>query len=439
MAKQIKAIKCPQCGSSKHTQLENEHYKCENCGTEYFLDNDDINVNIKHTNKKPTIPTQYSIIGIICIIVFIFLFSICRDHRKQSVRSIPSGTQTSQKVEKPKGQEILYKFLFQKIPLVFEIDNGNKVALQLVNKKERESSENILTYLSLDTGKEINSIKLPIDIIETKEFRKMDDDNIYVIINKKYIYKINYRDLDIRDVTNELFQNCKELNDGIAKVEFMNIDNGGMEILSNMGKGYKYFPIPQKIYTKDQYYNADKADSKTLPGAKNVTYYDFSKKSDDFPDESIQLLQITYKYNAGGPEYTPSAKWFKDYVHYGFIDDTTPYKKRLFNGYLFRVTSYKDITPGEIYFSPLVQYYDDDIVIIKYKPNIGEDTPFLMKCISLKDSAKVLWSRALEKDEKEMAQLIKVSNGFLAVTNSKEVILLDNEGKRIKKYTLGDS
>ncbi len=48
MAKQIKAIKCPQCGSSLNTKISEEHFKCDSCGTQYFLDNDDVNINVNH-------------------------------------------------------------------------------------------------------------------------------------------------------------------------------------------------------------------------------------------------------------------------------------------------------------------------------------------------------------------------------------------------------
>ena len=43
MATRIKAVKCPQCGSEKHEQLDEKRYRCLNCGTEFFLDDDDIN------------------------------------------------------------------------------------------------------------------------------------------------------------------------------------------------------------------------------------------------------------------------------------------------------------------------------------------------------------------------------------------------------------
>lgn len=44
MAKKIKAIKCPQCGSSKISELRADYYHCNSCGTDFFLDSDDINI-----------------------------------------------------------------------------------------------------------------------------------------------------------------------------------------------------------------------------------------------------------------------------------------------------------------------------------------------------------------------------------------------------------
>ena len=40
MPTEIKAIKCPQCGSTENIELGQNRFKCKKCGTEYFLDND---------------------------------------------------------------------------------------------------------------------------------------------------------------------------------------------------------------------------------------------------------------------------------------------------------------------------------------------------------------------------------------------------------------
>ncbi len=47
MAKQIKAIACPRCRSTQKATIRPDTYRCENCGTEYFLDSDDITITVR--------------------------------------------------------------------------------------------------------------------------------------------------------------------------------------------------------------------------------------------------------------------------------------------------------------------------------------------------------------------------------------------------------
>ena len=56
MAKSIKAIECPKCGSTQKTAVRPDTFRCESCGTEYYLDNDDINVNYTVRQHAPTSP-----------------------------------------------------------------------------------------------------------------------------------------------------------------------------------------------------------------------------------------------------------------------------------------------------------------------------------------------------------------------------------------------
>ena len=53
MATQLKPIKCPQCGSEKHDDLGEKLFRCRSCGTEFFLDDDDITIHIKHHFDVP--------------------------------------------------------------------------------------------------------------------------------------------------------------------------------------------------------------------------------------------------------------------------------------------------------------------------------------------------------------------------------------------------
>ena len=50
MATKIKAVKCPQCGSEKHEKIDEKRFRCKSCGTEFYIEDDDINININHRN-----------------------------------------------------------------------------------------------------------------------------------------------------------------------------------------------------------------------------------------------------------------------------------------------------------------------------------------------------------------------------------------------------
>ena len=55
MSKRIKAIKCPHCGSTKVKETRPDYYQCKACSTEFFLDDDDININHRYIapNSNP--------------------------------------------------------------------------------------------------------------------------------------------------------------------------------------------------------------------------------------------------------------------------------------------------------------------------------------------------------------------------------------------------
>ncbi|RZL18917.1 MAG: hypothetical protein EOO89_04880 [Pedobacter sp.] len=54
MARDIKAIQCPKCGSTFKQEVKTDFYRCQNCGTEYFLDSDDTHIYHHHERVMPT-------------------------------------------------------------------------------------------------------------------------------------------------------------------------------------------------------------------------------------------------------------------------------------------------------------------------------------------------------------------------------------------------
>ena len=76
MAKRIKVIKCPQCGSTKAKELRTDHYQCKSCYTEFFIDSDDINILYKYDSPLSDlnkVNTKHIIISFVGILNFFFV------------------------------------------------------------------------------------------------------------------------------------------------------------------------------------------------------------------------------------------------------------------------------------------------------------------------------------------------------------------------------
>lgn len=100
MAQKIKAIKCPHCGSVNKSQITNMSYQCEQCMTEYYLDNDDINIHVKHSHiTTPTKSTPYKYLCFILLASLIFItlivYLISNKSKKTLITSVQIETKTT--------------------------------------------------------------------------------------------------------------------------------------------------------------------------------------------------------------------------------------------------------------------------------------------------------------------------------------------------------
>lgn len=447
MAKQIKAIKCPQCGSSFHTKISDEHYKCNNCGTEYLLDNDDINVNINHRyNTTPTNNSRvFKIVGgiLLFIIVSFTLMTTCsRLFRKSKPTPIYNSYSNVEDDKKNDDKKDLFKDSFE-YSFLFE-NNRKDIIVFGISKREYgktfskdDRNGYYLIFKNLLTGKILQEAKLDIKELKSKDARTFVDGKTYIIINKRILYAINESSLSLDDITESTFKKRQEFNSGIANLEFVYEGRGnGLRVMSNLGKEYFYYPIVDKVYTEDSVYGAGLGFNTLLPGAKNITYYSTTRKSDDFKDEPIQLLRIIYKSNNGGPEErTKSPSWFKDFGRSGIFTDRSPYTKRLFRKDRNRIVSYTDITPGRLYFNAGVKYFDDKVIIIVFRPTVAEDAPYILQCLDA-NSAEVKWTLDLEDKSLRSESLISTSHGYIGKSGYSQYILISKEGKIEKEFPL---
>lgn len=447
MAKQIKAIKCPQCGSTSYVVSRkmgaDDLYKCDSCGTEYFLDNDDININVNHRNPEPSNTNSPLLIKRILMgiggaflfyIIMLFIFGINKKTNK-STSSISGRSSISHTKEKNPNRFIeSYRYSY-----VFESATGKLIVFCITERSYKESfskdSRNgyFVTFKNLLTGEIINERKLEIEKLKDYNSRKFMDGRRYFIINKRNLYVINESGLSFDNITEETFNKQSELSSGIADMSFTYKESGnGFKIISNTGKEYYYYPLINRLYNNDQFYNARFGFKSLLPGAKEVTYFTFSGKSMYYEDEPIQLLKVVYKNNNGGPENREtSPKWFKDFGGSGIFTNRDPYVKRLFDYDDARVISYKDMTPDKLYFSAHVVYYDNQVVIVRYRPTAADDAATILQCMDA-NTSEILWSLDLDNDSKRLDNITLTSEGYIAKSNNSKFFIIGKDGK-IKK------
>jgi hypothetical protein len=115
MAKNIKAIKCPHCGSIKITTLRPDYYKCDSCGTEFFLDSDDININHNYNyprnnqdQYKAIRIVLFAIVGFVALMFIIGGLSAIFSKKPEPNYSTYSSSNTTEKKEEAEPLEWNY-------------------------------------------------------------------------------------------------------------------------------------------------------------------------------------------------------------------------------------------------------------------------------------------------------------------------------------------
>ncbi len=441
MAKRITALKCPQCGSVKKQSIKDDHYICNHCSTEYFLDNDDINVNVNHrhigTSPHSFTPvTKKTVSGIIAAAAIFLAFMMSNLLvGKNSKSSFAEETYS----DRPQDQ-MIYNDADGNLKVLFSVKRTHSG----FNKKEDE-------FLTLFYDPVKNKI-----ISEQKQgqfwgntrilqYKKFSDGSLYIMpLNAHHLYKLDLQNHKLVDLTTKMFEGKAELGPGVATIKFVSDGMGdGFQIMSNDGKEYYYYPIAGKLYNDRTVLTNDSKELSTLPpGALEKTYYIFTEKSFDYPDEPIQLLQYHYIEKPGYPIRLPyGARWqnVRDYRYSKYVTYKSP-----FDSYNVRVSKYKDLTPGRMYFSPSIEYQDENRVFIKTMPDANpESTPLLQK-IDV-NTGKVVWTYSPEahKAKFDYISVAKDAVGFELYTFGstnirKYIILKEDDGSLIKEFDLNN-
>ena len=421
MPTHIKALKCPQCGSTRATKISEDHYRCDSCSTEFFLDSDDITIH----HKVETKPAPNTFLKRLLLTIFVpaAFFSLI------TIGLIVWGISREGTSEKGSGEEHM-SYACERL-IAFSSKAGRPIVVLCGAARRDDSSgdwdhaKGFMYFFDGETYEIIKKLELP-DVtgrVSVTDARQFEDGTYYVVLNKKRLFAIDRSTLDVKEIHGEDYK-LPELSEGFGKVALYFHEYGdALEVETNLGKKFVYYPIANKLYTDQSIF---KAYEDKLPAPKLRTRFTFSEQmmGSDYKDEQIQLVRYQTLEQLGYPRRTPHFGWENDYH--------SSYPKKIFvSKYSVeesRLESYEDFTPGAYYFSPTVLYESDDQILISFKPTAAADAKKMLRCLDAQ-TGKVLWSCSEGLDGLDFCLgVARFSGGYVLVDYSRSW-LISSEGK----------
>ena len=421
MPTHIKALKCPQCGSTRATKISEDHYRCDSCSTEFYLDSDDITIHHK-VETKPA-PNTFLRRLLLIILAPAAFFSLI------TIGLIVWGSSREGNSEKGSGEEHM-SYACERL-MAFSSTAGRPIVVLCGAARRDDSSgdwdyaKGIMYFFDGETYEIIKKLELP-DVtgrVSVTDARQFEDGTYYVVLNKQRLFAIDRSTLDVKEIHGEDYK-LPELSEGFGKLALYFHEYGdALEVETNLGKKLVYYPIANKLYTDQSIF---KAYEDKLPAPKLRTRFTFSEQmmGSDYMDEQIQLVRYQTLEQLGYPRRTPHFGWENDRHSY--------YPKKIFVSQYFveesRLQSYEDFTPGAYYFSPTVLYESDDQILISFKPTAAADAKKMLRCLDAQ-TGQVLWSCSEGLDGLDFCLgVARFSGGYVLVDYSHSW-LISSEGK----------
>ena len=421
MPTHIKALKCPQCGSTRATKISEDHYRCDSCSTEFYLDSDDITIHHK-VETKPA-PNTFLRRLLLIILAPAAFFSLI------TIGLIVWGSSREETSRTGDGEEHM-SYACERL-MAFSSTAGRPIVVLCGAARRDDSSgdwdhaKGIMYFFDGETYEIIKKLELP-DVtgrVSVTDARQFEDGTYYVVLNEKRLFAIDRSTLDVKEIHGEDYK-LPEFSEGFGKVALYFHEYGdALKVETNLGKKFVYYPIANKLYTDQSIF---KAYEDKLPAPKLRTRFTFSEQmmGSDYMDEQIQLVRYQTLEQLGYPRRTPHFGWENDYH--------SSYPKKIFVSQYSveesRLQSYEDFTPGAYYFSPTVLYESDDQILISFKPTAAADAKKMLRCLDAQ-TGQVLWSCSEGLDGLDFCLgVARFSGGYVLVDYSRSW-LISSEGK----------
>lgn len=401
MARDIKAIQCPKCGSTFKKEVKADFYRCENCGTEYYLDSDVSHIYHHHERVPPVQSSAppftsklpiFILLGVIAFAAIGFLTTMLWQPKKTT-----ANTSFTYKIPRSYYNSFVYTNTATGGPIYLRlgtdyIDKGDNKAEKELHVQFNNVMDGKLLADRLITDETMRSNRCSLS------FKIYSADLIYAIGCNSVLMQLDPENNSLNDVTKSAFNDYPELSSGVAKLDF-DYKKPMITVMNNEGESFYYFPAIKKLVSTEA--EADAIWKETYNAKRR---FEFGYLGGVFDDNKVnQLLEVRYE------------------------KQTDKFLKR-------------DLSPGRKYFNPAILYQDQQNLLIVVNTTAAPDPPMSIQRID-PESGKVLW--ALPPDKFYLSQVVKCKQGYAIEYRKDEaadyvhgVMVVSDSGKLLHNYQL---
>jgi len=398
MATRIKAVKCPQCGSEKHEQLDEKRYRCLNCGTEFFLDDDDINVNVNHhydfqssnfLNNDLSTGIKLAIGAVVVPLIVVFVIAIFLTTSSSGSSSDSSSSTTVRDLYtlvspmNNKGKPCVFYLVERDFNTNYSSTGSKYVNGYYMGFRDAITGKVLKEQLFMsedDADKQSISPTSDTELSYLKQAKHW-----YLVLAGRFVYEVNPASLTITDVSQSFFKGKQAMNTGIASIKFIYpADGEGFKVENNIAESYYYFPATNRLYTEEAFNYARQLPPSQLNGEVRDTLYWqlISKSPNNNTDRKglLRLWNIHAKYHLGDPQDFGFYDWF-----YGtFSSDRGG-----------RFVSATPMTDWFVGFNGQFIYQDAHYALIYFNPSLASDARSMFRLYD--KTGKILWTQVLDR------------------------------------------
>ncbi|MFJ1473731.1 hypothetical protein ACILE9_05650 [Capnocytophaga cynodegmi] len=425
MAKRIKPIKCPQCGSTQATETKTDYYRCNSCQSEFFIDSDDININHRHiynTAELPPVNKKYLVMS--TIISFAFLIGVIVFYTFIQKNSYPLSSTLQKNTEYWDIEQIIPTSNKDGEPIAIVV--GDIVSGNYPNEVYKPT----FGFFHAQTFKEIAAVPIDIEKVDDVSYKKMDEGKTYIIINKNRLFLLDEKTLSINEVTPQSI-GLAEFEKGFAGVELAVAYENTLKITNNLGQGYYYYPKLNKAVVYGNYKEIDQLIAQNPIAPQGVTKFVFTKKgvgfSEKMTDKFPELFKVKTQSQIGYPYRELMMRW-----NYNLSEqrvELETFQKES------RIVEYKNFTPNRIYFVPEVFHYNDNEVLIHFKHELAESSPYFFQVLDAQ-TGEVKLSLQSHKNMHYVRDdfVAKTKDGYLITL--RDIFLLNTKNGKLEELEL---